>query len=71
MSSRILLVEDDAQIGDYIARGLGEEGFVVDRVENGRDGLFMATDSQFDVVVLDRMLPAMDGLAVLKAMRAA
>ncbi|MGK4455785.1 response regulator, partial [Klebsiella pneumoniae] len=59
MSSRILLVEDDAQIGDYIARGLGEEGFVVDRVENGRDGLFMATDSQFDVVVLDRMLPAM------------
>lgn len=71
MSARILLVEDDTQIGDYIARGLDEEGFIVDRADNGRDGLFMATDSQFDVVVLDRMLPAMDGLSLLKAMRAA
>ncbi len=71
VSARILLVEDDSQIADYIARGLDQEGFVVDRADNGRDGLFMATDSQFDVVVLDRMLPAMDGLTVLKAMRAA
>lgn len=71
MAGRILLVEDDAQIADYIARGLDEEGFTVDRAANGRDGLFLATDSQFDVVVLDRMLPAMDGLALLKAMRAA
>ena len=55
MSARILLVEDDTQIGDYIARGLDEEGFVVDRADNGRDGLFMATDSQFDVVVLDKI----------------
>jgi len=71
VSARILLVEDDIQIGDYIARGLNEEGFIIDRADNGRDGLFMATDSQFDVVVLDRMLPAMDGLSLLKAMRAA
>ncbi|MFX8320222.1 response regulator, partial [Acinetobacter baumannii] len=66
MAGRILLVEDDAQIGDYVARGLGEHGFTVDRATNGRDGLFLATDSQFDVVVLDRMLPGMDGIAVLK-----
>jgi two-component system OmpR family response regulator len=71
VSARILLIEDDSQIAEYIARGLDEEGFVVDRADNGRDGLFMATDRQFDVVVLDRMLPAMDGLALLKAMRAA
>lgn len=71
VAARVLLVEDDGQIADYIARGLDQEGFVVDRADNGRDGLFMATDSQFDVVVLDRMLPAMDGLSLLKAMRAA
>ncbi|GAO54093.1 MULTISPECIES: response regulator transcription factor [unclassified Novosphingobium] len=71
MAGRILLVEDDPQIGDYIARGLDEEGFTVDRATTGRDGLFLATDSQFDVVVLDRMLPGMDGLSVLKALRAA
>jgi two-component system OmpR family response regulator len=71
VSAKILLVEDDSQIADYIARGLDAEGFAVDRADNGRDGLFMATDSQFDVVVLDRMLPAMDGLSLLKAMRAA
>ncbi len=71
VAGRILLVEDDPQIADYIARGFGEEGFTVDRAANGRDGLFLATDSQFDVVVLDRMLPGMDGVSVLKALRAA
>lgn len=71
MAGRILLVEDDPQIADYILSGLAEEGFTVDRVGNGRDGLFLATDSQFDLVVLDRMLPGMDGLTLLKAMRAA
>ncbi|MEI6642673.1 MAG: response regulator transcription factor [Novosphingobium sp.] len=71
MAGRILLVEDDQQIADYIVSGLAEEGFTVDRADNGRDGLFLATDSLFDLVVLDRMLPGMDGLALLKAMRAA
>lgn len=71
MGGRILLVEDDRQIADYVAQGFEELGYTVDRADNGRDGLFLATDSQFDVVVLDRMLPAMDGLALLKALRAA
>ena len=71
MAGRILLVEDDRQIAEYVAAGLGEEGYTVDRADNGRDGLFLATDSQFDLVVLDRMLPGMDGLTLLKALRAA
>ncbi|WP_068077336.1 response regulator transcription factor [Novosphingobium lentum] len=71
MAGRILLVDDDERLADYIAQGLAEEGFTVDRADNGRDGLFLATDSDFDAVVLDRMLPGMDGLSCLKAMRAA
>jgi two-component system OmpR family response regulator len=71
MSGRILLVEDDDQIAQYIGKGLSEANFTVDRAADGRDGLFHATGSDFDVIVLDRMLPGMDGLSVLKAFRAA
>jgi two-component system OmpR family response regulator len=71
MSQRILLIEDDAGTADFVANGLTEHGFVVDRADNGRDGLFHATDGSFDCVILDRMLPGMDGMAVLGAMRAA
>ncbi len=71
MSYKILLIEDDATTAGYIARGLEEEGFTVDRADNGRDGLFLATDASHDAIILDRMLPAMDGMAVLAAMRAA
>ncbi|MDE2618767.1 MAG: response regulator transcription factor [Sphingomonadales bacterium] len=71
MSGRVLVVEDDDRLADYISRGLLEQNFTVDRAANGRDGLFLATDAQHDVVILDRMLPGMDGMAVLKAMRAA
>ena len=71
MSGRILVVEDDAETADYIAKGLREAGFTAEHVADGRDGLYMAASSVFDGVVLDRMLPGMDGLAVLKALRAA
>ena len=71
MSYKVLLVEDDATTADYIAKGLGEEGFTVDRADNGRDGLFMATEATHDAIILDRMLPGMDGMAVLAALRAA
>lgn len=71
MGHRILLVEDDGATADFVAKGLCEEGLVVDRAGNGRDGLFHATDGSYDCIVLDRMLPGLDGMAVLAAIRAA
>ena len=71
MSQKILVVEDDAATVEFIAKGLTEAGFVVDRADNGRDGLFHAIDGSYDAIILDRMLPGMDGMAVLGALRAA
>jgi two-component system OmpR family response regulator len=71
VNKKILVVEDDLTTADYIAGGLEQNGFVVDRASNGRDGLFHATDSNYAAIVLDRMLPGMDGLSVLSAIRAA
>jgi len=71
LSRKILVVEDDATTADYIAKGLVENGYVVDRAADGRDGLFHAVDGSYGAVILDRMLPGMDGLAVLAAIRAA
>jgi two-component system OmpR family response regulator len=71
VSRKILVIEDDATTASFIARGLTEHGFAVDHAGNGRDGLFLATDGSYDAVVLDRMLPQMDGMAVLGALRAA
>jgi len=68
---KILVVEDDAATAEYIAKGLREAGHSVDSAANGRDGLFHATDKSYEVVVLDRMLPGIDGLGVLTAIRAA
>jgi len=67
---KILLVEDDKQTADYIAKGLREHGHVVDHAGNGRDGLYLATGEKYDVMIVDRMLPAMDGLSLVKAARA-
>jgi len=71
MGHKILVIEDDATTGSFVARGLDEHGFSVDCADNGRDGLFLATDGTYDAIVLDRMLPQMDGMAVLGALRAA
>lgn len=68
--NRILCVEDDPTTADYIAKGLGEAGFTVDVASDGRDGLSRASDGSYDAIVLDRMLPGMDGLSVLSALRA-
>jgi two-component system OmpR family response regulator len=67
---KILLVEDDRQTADYIAKGLREHGHVVDHAPNGRDGLFLAAGERYDVMIVDRMLPAMDGLSLIKTVRA-
>ncbi|MXP27334.1 response regulator [Porphyrobacter algicida] len=71
MSQKILVVEDDEATAAFITRGLDEHGFTVDRADNGRDGLFLATGGDYDALVLDRMLPQMDGMALLAALRAA
>ena len=71
MSRRLLIVEDDEDTRDFIAKGFGEEGYVVEVASDGREGLYHATDGGFDAVVLDRMLPGLDGLSLIKSMRAA
>ncbi|HXA40531.1 MAG TPA: response regulator, partial [Phenylobacterium sp.] len=71
MSRRVLVVEDDVSTADYIAKGLREEGFTVEQAGDGRDALYLATSSEFDAIVMDRMIPGLDGLSVVKALRAA
>jgi two-component system copper resistance phosphate regulon response regulator CusR len=66
---RILLVEDEPKAGDYLRRGLTESGFVVDWVQTGPDGLHHAATEQYDLIVLDVMLPGMDGWQVLQQLR--
>lgn len=67
---RILIVEDDAETRGFIARGLGEAGHQVTTAVEGRDGIFAATETEFDAIVVDRMLPGIDGLSVVKMLRA-
>jgi two-component system OmpR family response regulator len=67
---KVLVVEDDAETSAYVARGLKEQGHGVDVAADGRDGLFLALDQSFDVVIMDRMLPGMDGLNLVKSLRA-
>ncbi|HZU88468.1 MAG TPA: winged helix-turn-helix domain-containing protein [Stellaceae bacterium] len=68
---KILVVEDDRETASYLVKGLSESGYTVDRAEDGRDGLYLASSGGYDAIVLDRMLPGMDGLAMLGALRAA
>jgi len=68
---RVLLVEDDPHTAGFIAKGLREDGHAVDTADTGRDGLFMATTEPYDALVLDRMLPGIDGLTLLKTVRGA
>lgn len=65
----ILVVEDDKRVADHVARGLRESGHMVEIVDDGRTGLLRAVAEQFDLIVLDRMLPEMDGLKLLAVLR--
>ena len=67
---RLLIIEDDPEIARYLRKGLSEAGHTVEHADNGRDGLYLATGESFDAIVLDRLLPQMDGLTVLTALRA-
>src|ERR1700720_2567490 len=66
---KVLLIEDDRKPSAYLARGLREQGHVVDLAATGRDGLFLATDGGHDVLIVDRMLPGLDGIALVQALR--
>jgi two-component system, OmpR family, response regulator len=68
---KILLVEDDAKTAAYVKRGLEEHGHVVDSAATGRDGLFLAAGEAYDVMIVDRMLPGLDGVGIVKTVRAA
>ncbi|MBX9701236.1 MAG: response regulator transcription factor [Acetobacteraceae bacterium] len=68
---KILIVEDDSDTAAYVARGLREAGHLADIARDGQDGLFLATTGGYDVLVVDRMLPKLDGLSLVRALRAA
>ena len=68
---RILLIEDDPETARFIRKGLAEAGHVVDHAGDGRQGLLLAIDAEHDAVVVDRMLPGLDGLSIVRSLRAA
>ncbi len=67
---RVLVIEDDDSLGSHVAKGLRAEGYTVDWVTDGAEGLMMITMADFDVIIVDRMLPNLDGLSLIKAARA-
>ena len=66
---KLLVIEDDRTVGQYVKRGLSEAGFQVDLVGDGGEGLRLATEGQYDVVVLDLRLPTLEGREVLRTLR--
>ena len=68
---KVLLIEDDADTATYIIEGLREYGHVVDHVAGGRDALSLASDEHYDALIVDRMLPGLDGLSIVKTIREA
>jgi two-component system OmpR family response regulator len=66
---RILVVEDDAEVRKYIVKGLSELGHNVDAAPDGREGLFLAQTESYDILILDRLLPHLDGLKLLQTLR--
>jgi two-component system OmpR family response regulator len=67
---KILLIEDDKESAKYLLKGLREQGHVVDHCVSGRDGLFMATTEHYDAMIIDRMLPEVDGITIVQTLRA-
>ncbi len=66
---KLLVVEDEVKLAEYLRKGLSTEGFVVDVANDGLEGLQLALDGEYDAIVLDRMLPGLDGMALLSALR--
>ena len=66
---RILVIEDEKKIADFIKRGLKEEGYAVDMADDGENGFFLATTNDYDLILLDLMLPKLDGITICKKVR--
>jgi len=67
---KILVIEDDKDVASYVTKGLEQAGFTVDSAGDGKDGLFLATTEHYDAAVVDRMLPGVDGLTIIRTLRA-
>jgi two-component system, OmpR family, response regulator len=68
---KLLLIEDDAETREYVANGLAEEGHIVVQAKSGDEGLYRAAGQEFDLLIVDRMLPKLDGLGLVKTLRGA
>lgn len=68
-SMRILIIEDEKKVADFIRRGLKEEGYAADIASDGKEGLFLASTNPYDVILLDVMLPGLDGISVCRKLR--
>ncbi len=68
---RLLIIEDDLEAAAYLSKGLKESGYTVDHVGDGKEGLYKVAGETYDAVIIDRMLPSVDGLTILKTMRSA
>src|ERR1700687_23961 len=66
---RLLIIEDDRDAADYLAKAFREVGHVADRAIDGEEGLALALDGQYDVLIVDRMLPKVDGLSIIASLR--
>jgi two-component system OmpR family response regulator len=67
---RVLIIEDDKDVSSYIKQGLAQAGWNVDVADNGKDGLLLATTENYDALVVDRMLPGVEGLTLIRTLRA-
>jgi len=67
---KLLLVEDDKESAKYLIKGLREHGYVIDHCVSGKDGLFMAASEKYDAMIIDRMVPEVDGITIIQTLRA-
>jgi two-component system, OmpR family, response regulator len=67
---RVLVIEDDIEAGEYLGKGLRESGHTAEVVQDGRDGLLQAATGAWEVLIVDRMLPGLDGLSLVRHLRA-
>jgi len=68
---KLLIIEDDREVASYLVKGLTESGYVVDHSADGREGLYLSSSGHYDALIVDRMLPGMEGLPLIAALRAA